>query len=109
MAELRTRIGQRRDTHSNWLKYDPTPINGEIILVDIEDEIRVKIGNGVDKYSALPFNDEAIKGQIETHEAEIIASDAGVHGYRLNEANKTLDILSADTTIMYQIPLYIAD
>ena len=103
------RVKSKRDTHQNWTSNNPILLDGEIIIVDIDGEVRQKIGNGVSTYSALPFVDASVRESIDTHIGEIVSSDSGVHGFRLNEGNKSLDFLSADRTTLFQIPLYIVD
>lgn len=61
------RIKHKRDTASNWATSDPVILNGEIILVDTAaGELRAKVGDGVKKYSQLPFSDEAIRNLISS-------------------------------------------
>lgn len=62
---LNARVPHSRDTSANWTKYDPVLLDGEIIIVDTaEGEVRYKVGNGIKKYSQLPFDDEAVKALI---------------------------------------------
>lgn len=103
------RVQSKRDTHANWTSNNPVILQGEIILVDIDGEVRAKVGNGNSRYTDLDFIDQVIRDAIEAHEDGIVASLDGMHGMRMNEENKSLDFLSADATTMYQIPLYIAD
>lgn len=64
---LNVRISNKRDTSANWTQHDPVILNGEIILVDTaEGELRAKIGNGVKKYTQLPFNDEVLRSLINS-------------------------------------------
>lgn len=61
MAEktLKTRIIQKHDTEANWLlATNFTPLNGEIIIYDEDDNHdykRIKIGNGTDNVNDLDF------------------------------------------------------
>ena len=61
MAEktLKTRIIQKHDTEANWLlATNFTPMNGEIIIYDEDDNYnykRIKIGNGRDNINTLSF------------------------------------------------------
>lgn len=60
-----TRIQTKKDTLANWMQYDPVLLDGEDILVEMDDgEIRRKVGNGTSKFSELPFSDETIKSAI---------------------------------------------
>ena len=59
------RVKNKRDTSANWTTNDPVLLKGEIIIVDTASgEVRYKIGDGVKKYSTLPFSDEAVKALI---------------------------------------------
>lgn len=59
MSEYKTRIKQKRDTSANWTANDPVLLDGEIIIVDTASgSVRKKVGDGVKKYSQLPFDDE---------------------------------------------------
>lgn len=61
MAEktLKTRIIQKHDTEANWLlATNFTPMNGEIIIYDEDDNYnykRIKVGNGIDNVNVLDF------------------------------------------------------
>lgn len=63
---MATKIQLRRDTLSNWTKADPVIMEGEIALVseNADNPVydRFKIGNGVNKFSELPY---AMGQQIE--------------------------------------------
>lgn len=64
-ATYDTRIQSKKDTRANWESNNPVLLDGEIILVVMDDgEIRQKVGNGTSKYSELPFSDEKIKTAI---------------------------------------------
>lgn len=65
MAEWNTRIRQKRDTQTNWETANPVLLDGELIIVDTADGgVRKKIGNGVDTYSNLPFDDEGLYDEL---------------------------------------------
>lgn len=58
-----TRIKNKRDTEANWTSKNPVLLNGEIIVVDTASgETRFKVGDGAKKYSQLPFQDAATRG-----------------------------------------------
>lgn len=62
---IKTRIKYKRDTSANWTKNDPVLLNGEIVIVDTANgETRTKTGDGKSKYSALPFDDEAMRNLV---------------------------------------------
>lgn len=48
-------IQVRRDTAENWAAVDPILEDGEQIIVRSPDGDKMKIGDGVRHYSALPF------------------------------------------------------
>lgn len=49
----------KRDTSGNWEQSKLIILDGELIIVDIEDGcVRTKIGDGVSIYSELPFSDQ---------------------------------------------------
>ena len=50
------RIQQRHDTTNNWLEADPILFPGEI-GIETDGHQRMKIGNGVSKWSELPYFD----------------------------------------------------
>ena len=56
---LKTRIAQKHDIEANWLlATNFTPMNGEIIIYDEDDNYdykRIKIGNGTDNVNDLDF------------------------------------------------------
>lgn len=69
---INVRVKQKRDTDSNWQSKNPTPLNGEIILVDMSDgELRTKIGDGVSTYLQLPFIDEPLRNLIDDVDAKV--------------------------------------
>lgn len=49
---MRARVMNKRDSKENWDTNDPVLLDGEIAIVDGK---RMKIGNGMNKYSELPF------------------------------------------------------
>jgi len=54
MADL---IKLRRDTEANWNLADPILANGEI-TINTDNDL-VKVGNGVDPWSLLPYANQA--------------------------------------------------
>lgn len=66
IKNIDARIKFKRDTAANWDKNNPVLLNGEIIIVDTASgEVRYKTGDGIKAYKQLPFDDEAIKAQID--------------------------------------------
>jgi len=43
------------DTESNWITEDPIPREGEIITSKVDNEIRLKVGDGINRFSDLPY------------------------------------------------------
>lgn len=58
------RIKHKRDTSANWTNANPVLLSGEIVVVDTENGVRTKTGDGSKKYSQLPFDDEALRSLI---------------------------------------------
>ena len=63
--QFNSRIQWKKDTSANWTANNPVLLNGEIaIVVTNSGETRFKIGDGTSAYTALPFQDEAIRALI---------------------------------------------
>lgn len=63
---VKTRIVNKHDIGSNWAKaVNFIPKKGEIIIYD--DVHRIKIGNGIDKVSGLPFAESALDTSLSSH------------------------------------------
>ena len=46
----------KKDTENNWTQSNPLLLDGELILVNTSDgKTKIKIGNGTDTYTSLPF------------------------------------------------------
>lgn len=52
---IRSRIRNPRDIHSRLTTENPLMLNGELVVVDIDNEVMVKIGDGTNQYENLPF------------------------------------------------------
>lgn len=53
---INVRISHKRDTEANWLSNNPVLLNGEIALIDLDNNgIQIKIGNGIDTFDKLPY------------------------------------------------------
>ena len=69
-TEIKSRVMNKRDTHSNWSSSNPVILNGEIILVETEDGlVRRKIGDGTSHYSQLDFDDKYLVDHIDELES----------------------------------------
>ena len=65
LYEINGRVKQKRDTAANWEAKGRVILKGEIVFVDTSaGELRAKIGDGVKKYSQLPFSDEVLRNLI---------------------------------------------
>lgn len=68
-TEIRTRIIQKHDIAQNWENSELIPLQGEIIIYDIDENYnyeRIKIGDGVTLAKDLPFVKAASEAIIET-------------------------------------------
>ena len=88
---IKGRIKLKRDTASNWEKNNPVLLNGEKIIVDTNSgEVRSKIGDGIKKYTELPFDDETIKDSI--------AKKADKTALETHTGNSAIHVTSTDKT-----------
>ena len=72
--QYNSRIQWKKDTSSNWTKNNPVLLNGEIaIVVTNTGETRFKVGDGTSSYTALPFQDEAVRALITAADDKIDA------------------------------------
>ena len=70
--QFNSRIQWKKDTSANWTKNNPVLLNGEIaIVVTNTGETRFKIGDGTSAYTALPFQDEAVRALITAADDKI--------------------------------------
>lgn len=75
---IKTRIVHKHDTEAKWLTKSFIPLQGEIIIYDIDashNYERFKIGDGKTQVSALPFVDDVAKAQINTLNTTIQSVD----------------------------------
>lgn len=92
---LNVRMRQRRDTQENWEKNNPILLNGEIALVDtVSGELRMKIGDGANRYSALPFNDDALRLLIDTKQDREDGKGLSTNDYTTEDMTKLNNIES---------------
>lgn len=72
--QFNSRIQWKKDTSANWTSNNPVLLNGEIaIVVTNSGETRFKIGDGTSSYTALPFQDEAVRALITAADNKIDA------------------------------------
>ena len=58
--EINARIKHKRDTDTNWMNANPILLDGEIIIVECTDAVKLKIGDGKTNYSQLSYMDDNI-------------------------------------------------
>ena len=102
MAEktLKTRIIQKHDTEANWLlATNFTPMNGEIIIYDEDDNYdykRIKIGNGTDNVNDLDF--VVNKEDIPTHSHDDVYYTESEIDSKLSTINSSITNITNGTT-----------
>lgn len=70
--QFNSRIQWKKDTSANWTANNPVLLNGEIaIVVTNTGETRFKVGDGTSSYTALPFQDEAVRALITAADDKI--------------------------------------
>lgn len=83
------RIQSKRDTSANWEKNNPVLLNGEEIIVDTNaSEVRKKIGDGVKKYTQLPFTDEPLRTLIGNKVDKVSGKGLSTNDYTNEEKTK---------------------
>ena len=70
------RIALKHDTLENWEQNDLVLLKGEQVAVQIPDDNipRTKIGDGVHKFSELPYTDDSYV-KLEAENEQSISSD----------------------------------
>ena len=72
--QFNSRIQWKKDTSANWTQNNPVLLNGEIaIVVTNTGETRFKVGDGTSSFTALPFQDEAVRALITAADDKIDA------------------------------------
>lgn len=61
---LKMRIQNRHSTGTEWEEANPLLLDGEMAVVRIDGETRLKIGDGVNYYNDLPFIDDPIRNLL---------------------------------------------
>jgi hypothetical protein len=87
---LHTRIQLRNDTLANWIQQNPVLLKGEIAIAWDGPIARLKVGDGVSRWSDLRYNETAV------------ASAETLGAIRVGE-NLTIDndgVLSIDTSAL---------
>ena len=77
---INARIALKRDTSANWTNYNPVLLNGELILVDTDNGLRAKVGDGTKTYTQLPFTDEALRAlitDVDNNNSAVVMTEDG--------------------------------
>ena len=105
MSEKRfnSRIIHKHDTEINWLKSSFIPLQGELVVYDIDathSYERIKIGDGSHNVNALPFVDDALKNilianhytkeEIDTYEFITVEDIDAICGGTIKSANEVV-------------------
>lgn len=64
LKKLNVRIQSKRSTSTEWETSNPILLDGEIIIVKVGNETRLKIGDGTHTYKQLPFIDEPLREML---------------------------------------------
>ena len=93
---LKTRIIQKHDTEANWkLVTNFTPLNGEIIIYDEDENYnykKIKIGNGTDNVNDLDF----IK--FDGYDNLLLKTEQELTDEEVNQIHKNLKLENLPTT-----------
>ena len=99
------RIQTKRDTSANWTLNNPVLLYSEKIIVETNNgELREKIGDGVKRYSELPFTDEPIRTLISTKVDKVTGKGLSTNDYTTTEKEKLANI--EDNANNYVHPTY---
>lgn len=66
VKEIDARIQHKHDSDAAWTASNPVLLENELVFVDIDGEIRAKIGDGVSTYTQLDFTDEPLRQVVDT-------------------------------------------
>lgn len=102
---LNTRVQSLRDNEANWNGRDFTPLEGEIVIYNSdEDHVipRLKIGDGDSLLSSLPFtidqNESIIGLSVEGTTITYIKGDGSVHTFETQDTNTTYSLATDEST-----------
>lgn len=103
IKNIDARIKHKRDTSANWERHNPVLLNGEIIIVDTASgEVRYKTGDGIKNYTQLPFDDEAIKAQINDKLTKPSGKKGQVLGFTADNTVGAIDAAGGGVDIKVQ-------
>ena len=82
IIELDGRIAHKRDTDAALSQSGFIPMDGEIVLAEIDGEVRIKAGDGQRTYAQLPFLDATLREDIAgkadaNHTHAVVTESAG--------------------------------
>lgn len=102
---LNTRVQLKKDTAANWESANPVILAGEFIIVTTASgETRFKVGDGVKKYTQLPFTDEPLKNLVsgklgKTEAAVKVQNKLSIFGQDYDGSSPvTIDVIENATT-----------
>lgn len=106
--ELDGRIGHKRDTDAALTQSGFVPLDGELVLAELDGEVRLKAGDGVRTYAELPFLDavlrEEIEGKADADHTHFLATE-GMSGFMSSTDKAKLDGV-AENANFYTHPSY---
>lgn len=113
---IKTRIKQKIDSLGNWITHDPILLQGEIGIVQ-GDYPKIKIGDGVSKFSQLPYSNNNIT--VGTSDSLSTVSDLSIitvtpeeYSEKLNSgiSDNQLYVVSSDYLYGFNNPIkYVGD
>ena len=93
--QYKKKIQWRRDTIEDWSNSNPLLLDGEIVIVTMEDgSVRFKVGNGRDVFNTLPFQDDILRKLIEAKVDKVDGKVLSTNDFT-DYDKKTLDDLCA--------------
>lgn len=97
--EFKTRIKNKRDTSQNWETENPVILDGELIIVNKDDnKYDIKIGDGSTQYTNLPSIGDNILSDVQETYAEKSTSVKELHRYYLHRLYTNSDMPAKPTT-----------
>ena len=92
---INIRLKHKRDTATNWESKNPVLLDGEIVLVDDNGTLRIKMGDGTTNYKLLPYFDAPMTAHItnQSNPHKVTKSQVG-----LGNVDNTAD---ADKSVNY--------
>ena len=73
-----TRVHNQKKTATLWEELNPILGNGEVIIVETDGKLKLKIGDGVTAYNDLPFTDDDLREELAKKlTATLSPQDAG--------------------------------